>query len=289
MRLLAVPALAVLLLAPASARADPAADPQPALHWDEDRPRFRPAEYVVTAVVGAAAWDMYYWLPSQPEPHWIGGILFDDAVRNAIRLRSPAALQTDWAFSDAVDGLLVGLVMGVDGFIVPLARGSSDVAIQVSLMNAESFALSSVVTFSLYDSVGRARPSYEDCQRNHGGPGCNTSPTASFPSGHTAEAFTAAGMSCANHAYLPLYNSAFWDAFACARDLTLAATDAVLRMMGDRHYLTDTLVGGLIGFGFGYGLPTVLHYRASTSRHALSWTVSPLVGSQQGVAVVGAF
>lgn len=282
--------LAALLvtLAPVAARADP---PPPAhgLAWDEDWPQFRPVEYAATGVVGGAAIAMYFWLPAQPEPHWTGGILFDDAVRNALRVHSASALRTVWAVSDAVDVSLVALVFGLDSLAVPTLRGSPGVAVQLALMDAEAYAFSSVVTIGLYDSVGRARPSYEDCQRDPTFVGCNISPTASFPSGHTNEAFTAAGVSCANHGFLPIYGSRLWDGLACARDVFLATADGVLRIMGDRHYATDVLAGGGIGFAFGYGVPTLLHYSVPRKLGLANLTVAPLPGRQPGLALVGSF
>jgi membrane-associated phospholipid phosphatase len=259
------------------------------LRWPDDRPRFRIVEYVAAGVVGGAAIWMYFGLRPQAQPHWIGGILFDDAVRNTLRLRTAAAQQTAWAFSDAVDVGLVVLVFGLDSLALPILRGSPDVALQLGLMDAEAYAFSSVVAIGLYDSVGRARPSYEDCQHDPSFAGCRISPTASFPSGHTNEAFTAAGVSCANHGFLPIYGSRVWDALACARDLFLATSDGVLRIMGDRHYATDVLTGGAIGFGFGYGMPTLLHYTAHKSSFLATLTVSPLAGHQAGLAVSGLF
>jgi membrane-associated phospholipid phosphatase len=207
---------------------------------------------------------MYYLLPPQREPRFIGGVLFDEAVRNALRVRSPSALQTVWALSDAVDVALVVLVFGIDSLAVPMTRGSPDVALQLGLMDAEAYAFSSVLAIGLYDSVGRARPSYQDCQRAPSFVGCNISPTASFPSGHTNEPFTAAGVSCANHGFDPIYGSRLWDELACARDVVLATSDGLLRIIGDRHYATDVLAGAPIGFGFGYGMPTLLHLRHHT-------------------------
>jgi membrane-associated phospholipid phosphatase len=289
-RLAAILAVSLpLLLAPAAARADPPPPADGRLHWDEDVPRFRPIEYVITGIMGPAAIAMYTWLPPQPQPHWIGGILFDDALRNALRVHSPQALQAVWTASDVVNVTTVVLVVGVDSFFVPLLRGGADVALQLSLMDAESFALGSVFTFSLYDSIGRARPSYEDCQQNPSGVGCQTSPTASFPSGHTAEVFIAAGASCANHGFVPLYGSRLADRLACVRDVTLATADGILRIIGDRHWTTDVLVGAAIGFGFGYGLPTLLHFRAAHGRPATSWMLSPMVGPRPGMTLVGTF
>jgi membrane-associated phospholipid phosphatase len=283
-----IPLAAFLTMSvPATARADPA-PPDPPLRWDEERPRFRPIEYVTTGLFGGAAIAMFWWAHPQTRPHWIGGIYFDDAVRDALRLRSPSALQTVWAISDALDVSLVALVVGVDSLAVPVLRGSPDVAVQLGLMDAEAYAYSSTLTFAMYDEIGRARPSYEDCQRDPSFVGCNISPTASFPSGHTNEAFTAAGLSCANHHFVPLYGSVVWEGVACARDVVLATADGVLRIMGDRHYATDVLTGAAIGFGFGYGVPTLLHYAARV-RSSTAWSLTPVAGSELGMAFVGSF
>ena len=265
------------------------ADEDRALVWNQDWPQFRPVEFVVTGIAGPVAIGMYYLVRPQQSPHWIGGILFDDDVRNALRLRSPEGLKTVRFLADAVDVTSVVLVVGVDSMVVPLIRRSVDVGVQLSLMNFESFALSSILTFSLYDSIGRARPSYVDCQHGSSDIQCQTSPTASFPSGHVNEAFTTAGLSCAHHAHLPLYGSRLADALACARDVTLATADAVLRIMGDRHYLTDVLAGGAIGFAFGYGLPTFLHYTSRGRPPLAGLSVVPMAGSRLGLVATGDF
>ncbi len=275
--------VAFLVLSPSPALADSPAD---SLSWDPNWPKFRPIEYVATGAVGTAAIAMYWILPPQQEPHWIGGILFDDPVRNALRLRSASALQTVWTLSDALDLTLVAMVFGVDSLAVPILRGSAGTAAQLGLMDAEAYAYSSIVAIGLYDSVGRARPSYEDCQRDPSFAGCSISPTASFPSGHTNEAFTAAGASCANHASLPLYGSKTWDALACARDLVFAAGDGMLRIIGDRHYATDVLAGAGIGFGFGYGVPTLLH---SAAPRVPSVAVVPMACDCKGLVLAGTF
>jgi membrane-associated phospholipid phosphatase len=287
-RAFAVAVLAAGLLVPAQARADPPAE-DTSLRWNEDYTRFRPVEYPVTGAVGGAAIAMYIWLPPTLQPHWTGGILFDDSVRDAIRMRTPSSLLAVQQASDVIDMSLVVLTVGIDSFAIPLLRGSSDVAVQLSLMDAEAFAFSSIVTFSMYDSIGRARPLWGDCQRNPSGFDCRGSLTASFPSGHVDEAFTSAGVSCAHHAYVPIYGSRLLDTLACVRDLTLATSDAVLRMMGDRHYLTDVLSGGALGFAFGYGMPVLLHYRVPWARTTASWTLAPMMGAQLGAVLGGSF
>jgi membrane-associated phospholipid phosphatase len=76
---------------------------------------------------------------------------------------------------------------------------------------------------------------------------CGVGTTASFWSGHTAQAFTAAGLSCAHHAYAKIYGSAMADVLGCAGAISLSAATGTFRVLGDRHYASDVLVG----FGIG--------------------------------------
>jgi membrane-associated phospholipid phosphatase len=280
--------MALMALAGAGAKSARASEDAPPA-WNPEWPRFRPIEFALTGLLGPAAIAEYYLVRPQQNPRWIGGILFDDDVRSALRLRSPGGLKTVRFLADAVDVSLVVLAVGLDSGAVPLIRGNPDVAMQLSLMDAESFALSSLVAISLYDSVGRARPSYVDCEHGSTDDQCRTSPTASFPSGHVNEAFTAAGLSCAHHAHLSLYGSRLADALGCARDLTLAATDGLLRIMGDRHYLSDVLAGGAIGFAFGYGLPTLFHYTGPGRGPISGVSFAPMTGNRLGLLAIGSF
>jgi len=262
------------------------------LHWDKDRPRFRLAEYIATAVLGPLAIVEYFAAPAQAEPHWVGGILFDDAARDALRLRSPDALRASWALADGTGVMLVALSVVLDSLVIPLARKSPDVAWQLLMMDAEAFTLNSLVTITSYDTIGRARPPYEDCTNHTGNvPSveCFGSLTASFPSGHIAEAFTSAGLSCAHHLFGHVYGNRVADDFACARDLTLATTEGFLRMMGDRHYASDVIAGSSIGFLIGFGVPSLLHYVKWLRRSPVSnLVVAPMVARGTSGFVVGA-
>jgi membrane-associated phospholipid phosphatase len=224
-------------------------------------PLFRPMEYVVTGVVGVAAIGAYFIAKPQTNVHWEGGILFDDAVRSALMLHSQSARTAARTASNVTAVGAEVITIGIDSVIVPIARGRLTMAEQLVLMDAESYAFSSLLTTTTYDLVGRARPSYADCQKN---PNfdilCNSAPTASFWSGHTAEAFTAAGLSCAHHAYAHTYGDPTADALGCAGMIFVGAATGTLRVMGDRHYATDVATAAIVGFGFGYGMPTVLHY-----------------------------
>jgi membrane-associated phospholipid phosphatase len=72
--------------------------------------------------------------------------------------------------------------------------------------------------------------------------------------------------------HLALYGNRTLDILACSSTLALAGVTSSLRVFGDRHYLSDILVGAMIGFSVGYGAPLLLHYR----------TAGDATGSTQG-------
>jgi membrane-associated phospholipid phosphatase len=279
---------AALLAFPA--HAEPAAEGSRDLHWRDEWPRFRPIEYVLTPIVGAASFAIFFFVDAPSEPHWNSGILFDDAVRGALQADSVDGLETWRAISDVTGVASMVWALGIDSIVVPLARGSSDVAFQMLLMDAESYAFGSLVTAVGLKTIGRARPSFDECVRDPNvDPLCGSGASSSFPSGHTNQAFTAAGLSCAHHLGLGLYGAKWADVTACAGTTALATTTAMARLFGDRHYATDVIVGAGLGFGFGYALPMLLHYTPSSSRSdAVHFTIAPFALGP-GVAVLGRF
>jgi membrane-associated phospholipid phosphatase len=60
-------------------------------------------------------------------------------------------------------------------------------------------------------------------------------------------------------------------------------TTGLLRVIGDRHYVTDVLAGQAIGFGFGYTMPTLLHYTGIYANTSSRLVLAPLAGSQYGL------
>jgi membrane-associated phospholipid phosphatase len=304
--------LGLLLASAQSARAQP---PEPApqvlaprgetigmerkrLVWDERWHRFRPIEYATTAVTGAGA--LYFLAVAKPPDHpkWQGPILFDENVRDAVRVRSPQALATWTKVGDAMNLAVVGQVIVLDGIVLPLAAGNPDLAFQLTLMNTQVFAASGLVLAGLYTTTGRARPSYGECvaQRSND-PQCGSGSFTDFPSGHAGTAFAAAGIACATHAHVPLYGGGGWDVAACVETLMLATGSGMIRVIADRHYTSDVLVGGGIGFLFGYGLPSLLHFGFGqrtvgtlVDRRDFKLGVAPGVASGGvGAIAVGAF
>jgi len=238
---------------------------------------------------GTASLLAYFALATRDQPRWSGGILFDDAARSALRVESPAARDRVRTLSDVTAFSALVWAVGVDSLLVPLARNSGSVAWQLTLIDAESFALSTLVTTTMYKTIARARPSYADCQRDPSfDPLCNGGATASFPSGHANIVFTAAGLSCAHHAHIALYGGGFADGLACGGTIALASTTAAFRVMGDRHYVSDVLVGAAIGFGTGFAVPMLLHYAVPS--HGGAVTIAPMRGAAtEGLVIAGVF
>jgi membrane-associated phospholipid phosphatase len=148
-------------------------------------------------------------------------------------------------------------------------------------MDLEAMAVANLVNNVLFWESGRARPLAAACAAD---PNYDTlcwiGANASFPSGHTVTVATAAGLTCVHHNYLPIYGARAADASACVAMSLLTVATGVTRIMADRHYATDVLVGAAIGYGSGYGLPWVLHYRSAGGPG------SPEGGRRPGFALV---
>jgi len=247
--------------------------------WDPRWPKFQPSEYVLTGIAGVSSLLLYYGVHDAPTPRWGGGILFDDYFRDALRVHPPAQRDTARSISNWTVASTLTWVIAVDSLVVPLSRGSAELSGQMLLMDAEALAFSALLNTVLFKAIARARPTYTECQQDPKyDPQCQLHPTGSFPSGHSNNAFTAAGLSCAHHLHVALYGDRVADVLACAGTLTLAAATGTLRVVGDRHYATDVLVGAALGFALGYGMPTLLHYGNTQNGTASSSVVQQPLG-----------
>jgi membrane-associated phospholipid phosphatase len=272
-------------------------DEAPRLVWNPKWPRFRAIGYVLTAASVAGALAATFLLPYPDDPRWVGGIFADTKVRKLLRARTPSLRDGVRTASDIT--LIASLVQTglIDGFLLPIADDSWFVAWQLTLMNAQAFALNILVATVLFKTAARGRPAYADCavDRNSD-PLCAAGTFASFPSSHTSTTFTAAGLTCIHHKYLPLYGGQPWDAAACASSLVIASATGLFRVVGDRHWLSDVVLGAAFGFSLGYFYPYLFHYQYGEaspphpSRASLVWGFVP--GAQQtpyGLSVMGLF
>jgi hypothetical protein len=284
-RLRALLAGAALAVASLSATQAHAADPE-RVEWNPEWPRFRVLEGVATGLFVAQALTAVYLYPTPPI-RWRGGILFDDAVRDAIKPDSRDGRESLRPYSD---NIYFGTVLFpfLDNALTAVIH-SGDVALEIFAMNVESLSLSGALTLTA-QKLGRERPAGRGCVDDpQYSPKCRSEKglTESFFSGHTGAAFTSAGLTCVHHQHLPLYGGGWADTLACVTMLAIATTEGALRIMTDDHYASDVLIGVGVGLASGYLLPSWLHYGFANDAKARSERAFlPMWRTEHGGAVV---
>ena len=257
--------------------------------------RFNVVDYVSTALLSAAY--VYVELKAGPvDPHWTGGILFDDGARDTLVAdsrdgRDKAGTVSDW-FT-----LAPQIHLFADSIVVPLAdRWNLDVAWQMTAINLQAMAITGLLTRGGHHLIARERPDVSECRDDSDYDAqCFGGSTASFPSGHTSSAFAGAALGCAHHAHLPLYGEGPGGAISCGVDLALATTSGTLRVISDRHYASDVIMGAALGTSVGLGLPFLFHYHEPKRAKEIGaaefrWTIAPLPHPEApGLSVYGWF
>jgi membrane-associated phospholipid phosphatase len=246
-------------------------------------------ELVLTGVAAGVALTANILQPLKT--HWSGGIVFDDAVRS-IRAPTLDAQHEVRSGTDVGLALITTYPILVDSIIVAYwYRGSDDVALQMGLIDAEAFAISGAVAGAANFFSGRARPYASECGNGLPSNTTDCDPQTlyrSFFSGHTVVSFTAAGLICAHHEALALFESAA-DHLTCAAGFVAAATIGTLRMVGDAHYFSDVFVGAAVGTAIGLGVPLLHHYRRAPPDSSSGGLSLKLVPGPTGAQLVGTF
>jgi membrane-associated phospholipid phosphatase len=243
------------------AAAPPAAAP-PIVQWQPEWRKFRWWEYVGTAGVQALSLYVRWYHPPPEHARWVGYNPVDDTVRGWLVAGSWQNRQEAGRVSDKVNMVGTAIPYAIDLPVVILGHHQIGVAWQMLWMNFQAAAVANLLNNSAFYFVGRGRPSTHDCQLNPsydpicGGIGNN----ASFPSGHTVTIATSTGLVCIHHQRMPIFQNAWADRGACVAMILATFTTGITRIMADRHFTSDVLMGATIGFGSGYFLPTLLHY-----------------------------
>jgi membrane-associated phospholipid phosphatase len=183
----------------------------------------------------------------------------------------------------------------VDTLIVTWWGHDADtVAYQMALINIETLAFNTAIWGLVAGFASRERPyGREICGDNDderpGSCGSNDR-FRSFYSGHASTSFAAAGATCMHHAYLPLYGGGAPDALACGFAVAVAGATATMRVVADRHWLSDVLTGAAVGTFTGLTVPYFLHYRGGNLPEAAGDEISVnLVPMPTGAMMMGAF
>lgn len=247
-------------------------------------PTFDTADYVIAGVAVAAFGTSYAFEPPSSRRT---SILIDDEVREALRL---GTLNQRFEARDASDVLLTLLTAYpflVDALTITWwHRASPEAAAQMVLIDLQALALTLGLQGLTAAFVGRERPFGDTCggEIPEATRDCEAyTRNRSFFSGHTSTAFTIAGLVCSHHAHLPINGDPVSDLVPCVGALTAAAVVGTLRMAGDMHYLSDVVVGAIVGSLSGFGVPWLLHYRHESD---IDVRLLPTPG---GLALTGTF
>lgn len=172
---------------------------------------------------------------------------FDEGVRDLLRAdssqwRSRAGTTSDILVTSMVVAPYLNEGLRIRNSTLP-APGYNGLWV-----NTGAFAITGVLTMGVKHVVGRERPYVRNCASNATYDfGCGTADEdQSFFSGHTSWSFTGAGLICSNRET---------SSTLCYSAVGVAATTGVLRIVADKHYATDVLVGALVGASVGYFFP----------------------------------
>jgi membrane-associated phospholipid phosphatase len=242
-----------------SSRQAAADDDSESLRWSPRFTRFTTAQYALTLVAAGGMLATDSVLHESGKARWNSAVFMDGAARNFLAASSESGRRTASRVSDYL-ALGVGLYpFVVDALLVAgQVHGNYDAALQMSLIGAQSLLITNFVTGLTKRVVRRARPDAGTCVS--GDEMSCSSETESFLSGHTAGAFAGAGLICAAHQNLNLYGDGPGGAVACGMSLGVATAVGTLRMVADRHHLTDVLAGAALGLATGWLLPNLINY-----------------------------
>jgi membrane-associated phospholipid phosphatase len=202
------------------------------------------------------------------EARWYEPPGVDVSVRTALVWSNPApaAVTSDIL----VAAVPVGLGLWV--FLEANAAGGLRTAAEDLLVITEAMTVAGALTTVTRYTTARIRP-YAYYGQGTGVPEDHLS----FWSGHTTTAFSAAA-AAGYVAQLRGYESWPW---IYAVGFTAAGAVSYLRVAGDKHWMTDVVVGAVVGTGIGFLVPWL--HRSSP---ALSLRVVP---QPEGLAVAGRF
>lgn len=235
-----------------------AADDGDRLEWSPRFTRFTSAQYGLSlALVGGVAASNAFL---QAEgPGWRGENAIDSQARFMLAGGNTSTRATAGQVSDYLMYGLLAYPFVIDtALVAAVGHGNYDVAFQMAMIGMQGVLMAKFVSSLTKGLVGRARPDSEGCITGEE-LGCGTH-NESFISGHTTSAFVGAGLICAQHQNLALYGDGPWGAITCGASLVAASAVGTLRIVADRHNLTDVLGGAAVGMISGYLLPNLLNY-----------------------------
>jgi membrane-associated phospholipid phosphatase len=227
------------------------------------------AEYVVTPALFAGAFTIHFVVPSPEVAYWTRPVWFDVPMRNALVSKTSPSRRTAGRVSDVVALASMAQPLLIDSlFVVGFGDKNSDVAWQMQVINAQSYAITLLGSSVAKRFFARERPYGSACAKNpRYTEDCKTSDRfRSYYSGHAAITATGAGLVCAHHTHLPIYGGSYYDPAACLVALAGTIATGTLRIASDRHWTTDVITGHIMGLASGFLLPSLVYYGQFNAR-----------------------
>jgi len=246
-------------------------------------PELNAGDYTLTLGLLATSFASSAWMSPPATSSW-GGDDVDDASRDFFRLETQGARNAAGTASDVLVYSLLAMPLLDAGMVA--ANGRTGDAARMLVIDLQSVFMTETVVNVTKNLAGRARPYTNDCADDD--VACHDPDSRkSFMSGHTARAFTAAGLICTLHGELNLWGGGTSDTVACAVATTAAGTVGILRMMADRHYATDVLGGAAVGILSGFILPRILHFGFGGDDDGPTVSLQPMIGADFAGATAG--
>jgi hypothetical protein len=223
--------------------------------------------YIVTS---PARWDGKDWLTASII---VGGTLglyaFDEDIREWFQDNQG---DTGDTIANIVEPFGDGL------FVIPALGGlylyghytDNSRLVRASLLSLESFVISGVITTAIKFTGHRHRPDAENGAYVWDGPSLSTD-NLSFPSGHSATAFSVASVIASEYAYTGYVPYIAYG---------IASLSALSRIYDDRHWASDVFFGSAIGYFTGKTIHK-LHSEGDTNL-----TVFPVLDKDRSLIVV---
>lgn len=185
------------------------------LHWHGHWRQASVPEYAMISALAAGTVAVRMLAPPATSPSWSGPVLFDSSVREALRIDSRSGRKTAADISDVLFAWEVLHPTVIDPLIFAWwLRESPFVAWQMMLIDAQAYAFTFLMSDVVKRVAGRQRPWVDtgDCAQNPDGEECGSGGAyMSFYSGHAAVTATGAGLICAHHTQLSLYQNDLLD------------------------------------------------------------------------------
>jgi membrane-associated phospholipid phosphatase len=240
--------IAVSCFVLACVHSEPAQAQTHTLRWD-------PAVDGTVTAGGAAIWIASELLKSTLAPRscrWCEVDCLDARVRDELVWRSPGAAD---AASNVTFVLMPLLAIGWNALAAAHDGVPGNIG-EDTLLVLEAGAVAGDLTQLTKLLVGRERPfvhtlAPEDKARTSH-PADNN---LSFFSGHASETFALASAS----GTIATMRGYRWAPVVWSVGGVVAAVTAYLRIAADKHWLTDVVVGAVVGAGVGFALPYVFH------------------------------